>query len=158
MFVLVYVLLCTLTASTKKIVLFFCELDFFSYGCHRTQKDAHTSGVVKSNAPCMESPQTLIWFARNGCICYIRAADDRELRNPGKHSSMLYPRAPILASLAEVRAGWAAPPEAAVTCSFLAHQGHCVRAVQAAAMTYRVISTRSDGLAGGRAADEWPRR
>ena len=87
----------------------------------------------------MESPHNLIWIPKNGYICCIRAAYDRERGDRGECLSMLCPRAPILVSLVEVRAGWAAPPGAAVPCFFRAHQGHCVRAVQAAAMTYRVM-------------------
>ena len=87
----------------------------------------------------MELPQNLIWIPRNGCICCIQAAYGRELGDRGKYLSMLYPRAPILASLAKVRAGWAAPPGAAVTRFLWVHQGHCVQAVQAAAMTYRLM-------------------
>ena len=53
---------------------------------------------------------------------------------------MLYHCAAKLASLlAGVRAGWAAPPEAVMTCSFLTDHGHCIRVGQAAAMTYRAI-------------------
>ena len=87
----------------------------------------------------MELTHYLIWIPRNGCMCCIRSAYDRNQGDRGECLSMLCPRAPILVSLVEVRAGWAAPPGAAVPCFFRAHQGHCVRAVQAAAMTYHAM-------------------
>ena len=70
---------------------------------------------------------------------YDQLMNGRELWDQGQDSSMLYHCAAKLASLGEVRAGWAVPLESAVTCSFLAGHGHCIRAGHTAAMAYRAI-------------------
>lgn len=75
-----------LQCPRRKFVLFFRKLVYFAHACHRTQKDVHTGTFVKSNAMCMESHQNLIWSPRSVCICYIRAAGDRELRDRGGYS------------------------------------------------------------------------